>query len=295
MRLAFRDSSISRAVRLRPAALALTALVLWAGLSHAAERQFNGALVEIRSKDREALETLASGTEELRQAALEVSAHPRLLNRVHNLQRSSSNAFRDLVGGLPRDEQERVWELIRYPDLIASIVDGGRKREAELQSLAAPYPENVREIAVDLGRRQYSLLLRIYALHAQSERDFERELSARSRDHCMISRMIQEVGVLYGREVTAGQWLDDCLAAARWSRWCAAFRRGLLLSACIHGRSLSSRSVRLRCCCSCRCARLPIHPDTRRRIQAASAQPPRISGVNARPTRRCSSASRSPA
>lgn len=180
MRLAFRDSSISRAVRLRLAALALTALVLGAGLSHAAERPFNGALVEIRSEDREALETLASGTEELRQAALEVSAHPRLLNRVHNLQRSSSNAFRDLVGDLPRDEQERVWELIRYPDLIASIVDGGRKREAELQSLAAPYPENVREIAVDLGRRQYSLLLRIYALHAQSERDFERELEGHS-------------------------------------------------------------------------------------------------------------------
>ena len=58
-----------------------------------------------------------------------------------------------------------------------------------------------------------------------SARDFERELSARSRDHFMISRMIQEVGVLYVRDVTAGQWLDDCLAAARWTvlDWAAPY------------------------------------------------------------------------
>ena len=36
-----------------------------------------------------------------------------------------------------------------------------------------------------------------------SARDFERELSARSRDHFMISRMIQEVGVLYVRDAAA--------------------------------------------------------------------------------------------
>lgn len=48
-----------------------------------------------------------------------------------------------------------------------------------------------------------------------SARDFERELSARSRDHFMISRMIQEVGVLYVRDAAAEAWLDDRLEAAR--------------------------------------------------------------------------------
>ncbi len=46
-------------------------------------------------------------------------------------------------------------------------------------------------------------------------RDFERELSDRSRDHFMISRMIQEVDVLYVRDAAAEGWLDDCLEAAR--------------------------------------------------------------------------------
>ena len=48
-----------------------------------------------------------------------------------------------------------------------------------------------------------------------SARDFERELSARSRDHFMIARMIQEVGVLYVRDAAAERWLDEALEAAR--------------------------------------------------------------------------------
>ncbi len=48
-----------------------------------------------------------------------------------------------------------------------------------------------------------------------SAHDFERELSARSRDHFMISRMIQEVGVLYVRDAAAEGWVGDSLAAAR--------------------------------------------------------------------------------
>ena len=48
-----------------------------------------------------------------------------------------------------------------------------------------------------------------------SARDFERELSARSRDHFMISRMIQEVGVLYVRDAAAEGWLDEAMEAGR--------------------------------------------------------------------------------
>ena len=48
-----------------------------------------------------------------------------------------------------------------------------------------------------------------------SARDFERELSSRSRDHFMISRLIQEVGVLYVRDAVAEQWLEARLDAAR--------------------------------------------------------------------------------
>lgn len=48
-----------------------------------------------------------------------------------------------------------------------------------------------------------------------SASDFERELSARARDHFMISRMIQEVGILYMRDAAAERWLDEALKAAR--------------------------------------------------------------------------------
>ena len=48
-----------------------------------------------------------------------------------------------------------------------------------------------------------------------SARDFERELSARSRDHFMISRMIQEIGVLYVKDAATERWVDEALEGAR--------------------------------------------------------------------------------
>ena len=48
-----------------------------------------------------------------------------------------------------------------------------------------------------------------------SEHHFERELSSRSRDHFMISRMIQQVGVLYVGDHQVEHWMEGCLAEAR--------------------------------------------------------------------------------
>ena len=48
-----------------------------------------------------------------------------------------------------------------------------------------------------------------------SELHFERELSSRSRDHFMISRMIQQVGVLYVSDHQVEHWMEGCLAEAR--------------------------------------------------------------------------------
>ena len=44
---------------------------------------------------------------------------------------------------------------------------------------------------------------------------FERELSSRSKDHFMISRMIQQVDVLYVSDHRTEQWMEGCLAEAR--------------------------------------------------------------------------------
>lgn len=44
---------------------------------------------------------------------------------------------------------------------------------------------------------------------------FERELSSRSKDHFMISRMIQQVDALYVSDHRTEQWMEGCLAEAR--------------------------------------------------------------------------------
>ena len=91
-----------------------------------------------------------------------------------------------------------------------------------------------------------------------SARHFERELSARSRDHFMISRMIQEVGVLYVTDAAAGRWLDECLAAARRTvlDWAAPY-----VAAPFSAEELTREMIAI-------CYRSEIRPESRSRASA---------------------------
>ena len=88
-----------------------------------------------------------------------------------------------------------------------------------------------------------------------SARDFERELSARSRDHFMISRMIQEVRVLHVRDAAAERWLDEALAAGRGTvlDWAAPY-----MAAPFDAESLTREMIAI-------CYRSEIRPESRSR------------------------------
>jgi len=131
---------------------------------------------DVRAEDREALESLAGFPAEVREAALEAARHPQAIARIHEVQRRSSADFRALIDDLPRDEQEKVWSLIRYPELVAEMVDGGPHGEGRLRAIADHYPESVRDVAVELGRSRHELLVKIHALDARSQRTFEQGL-----------------------------------------------------------------------------------------------------------------------
>ena len=91
-----------------------------------------------------------------------------------------------------------------------------------------------------------------------SAHHFERELSARSRDHFMISRMIQDVGVLHVTDAAAGRWLDECLDAARRTvlDWAAPY-----LATPFSAEELTREMIAI-------CYRSEIRPESRSRASA---------------------------
>ncbi len=81
--------------------------------------------------------------------------------------------FEELLAGSSRKDQEAIWEITRFPDLIDQLVDGGIKSKREITRILQGYPEEIHESALRYGRIEYDLLARIYELNRAVERQFE--------------------------------------------------------------------------------------------------------------------------
>ncbi|MBK7947233.1 MAG: hypothetical protein IPK00_00405 [Deltaproteobacteria bacterium] len=125
-----------------------------------------------RDEDRAVAEELAGFDAEERHAALVAAGEPETLLEIAEIQNDSADAFSRLVDGLPRAEQEQVWDLVRYPGLVADLARGGEKSDAELERIAQRHPEEIRAAIRSEGRKRYATWVEVYALDLEAERAF---------------------------------------------------------------------------------------------------------------------------
>ncbi|MBY0399166.1 hypothetical protein K2X89_02650, partial [Myxococcota bacterium] len=125
-----------------------------------------------RDEDRAVAEELAGYDAEERHAALVAAGEPETLLEISEIQNDSADAFAKLVDGLPRAEQEQVWDLVRYPGLVADLARGGQKSDADLERIAQRYPEEIRAAIRSEGRKRYATWVEVYALDLEAERAF---------------------------------------------------------------------------------------------------------------------------
>jgi hypothetical protein len=143
---------------MRVAALTLAALLLTAAPAPASPI---GALDEA---DQAAVEALALYDEATARRALQAVTEADVLSDLVRQQERSRDRFRQLLSPYERDVQEQLFEVSRYPELIAQIVDAGPKSPDELEAVAAPYPEEVRVAALAAASRHWKVVARIDAL-----------------------------------------------------------------------------------------------------------------------------------
>jgi hypothetical protein len=125
---------------------------------------FANPLDAVDEDDREALEAFAVYPEDVRDQALEVATEPGVLVELQDLQDDSQKTFRDLLDPYAQSDQEQLFELSRYPDLVEAIARGGPKSRGELERIAADYPEEARAAAVRQGGEHHRVVSRMHAL-----------------------------------------------------------------------------------------------------------------------------------
>ena len=159
------------------ALLAVLLLLLVPGTSVALESRFDPA--DFRVEDEPAAREIAIHPAAVRRAALVVAGYPEMLLEIQEMQRRSAERFAELVAPYPRDTQEQIWNLVRYPGLAADLAREGRKSTAELEGIAERYPAEDRAAIVEEGLERYPLWVQIRALDLEAEQTFSALLSDR--------------------------------------------------------------------------------------------------------------------
>jgi hypothetical protein len=139
-----------------------------------------------------AIESIALYPEDTRDAILGVCLHPGLVVAVGELQAKISGDFRELLIDVPREEEQKLWELVRFPEIIDALAEGERKSASEILELAKDYPEEVRTAAEQLGRDRYQLLREIRDLRRRADLAFDALLGSYPLETQAVFRKLLE-------------------------------------------------------------------------------------------------------
>ncbi|HVH05707.1 MAG TPA: hypothetical protein VNE71_06890, partial [Myxococcota bacterium] len=145
-------------------------------LAFAAQPSLASPLDRVDEDDQEALEALAVYPEDKREDALEVSTEADVLVDIQKLQEDSQDTFKGLLEPYSQDDQEQLFELSRYPDLVEAIARGGPKSGGELERIASSYPEDARKAAVRQGSEHHKVVSRMHALLEDFDRRFDDQI-----------------------------------------------------------------------------------------------------------------------
>lgn len=138
------------------------------------QAQVKGLLGQLPEEEQSTLEAIALYPHDERTAILEASAHPEILVRLQNIRMQTETQFRDLLAPLPEEDQKKIYNFARYPELIADILEDGRqKTRAEMHALLHGYPGEIHDDAIFVNRRYFDLLTSTERLYTKSEDKFE--------------------------------------------------------------------------------------------------------------------------
>lgn len=153
-------------------------IIVFALLQFPIHAQDEGLLQQLKEDDQKAIEAIALYPETERAIILEAASYPEILVRMQGIRERTEIRFRQLLEDLPEDEQQHLFNLSRYPELITQISTGKeRKTKKVMEALVANYPEDICTLAMDAQRNHLSTLIQINKLYTASELTFNDVLS----------------------------------------------------------------------------------------------------------------------
>ncbi len=124
----------------------------------------------LTAEEKEVVRALALYPGNVREAILEATLRPDLIAALNDIATQSRQDFRALVGDLPRDSQALVWEVVRYPAMLDSLVAlGPSPSEDAVRAAIATQPADAQESLLLLMAQEPDLAEQAHDVRLQAE------------------------------------------------------------------------------------------------------------------------------
>jgi len=145
--------------------------------------QSQGVLHYLSEEEQSAIEAIALYPQEQRAAVLEASLHPEILVRMESIKRNTESQYKKALGGLAEEDQKRIYNLSRYPELIGKLCERDKEwPNKDIEALVVSYPEDIQVDAIYINRKYFETLKEVEHLYKDADEAFTVVLSTYPED-----------------------------------------------------------------------------------------------------------------
>ncbi|MGA9364174.1 MAG: hypothetical protein WBW16_07380 [Bacteroidota bacterium] len=151
----------------------LYCIVIGAANTAAVAQQQTPTSKHLMREDSAAVNALVMYPDTIRLHIFEACEYPAAIVSIASLQKNTSDEFVNLISSYSKNEQEDFWNLTRYPSLISSLAQGGKKSEDQINAILVDYPADIHETALKYGTEYYDQIQEMDEIQSQSDAQFE--------------------------------------------------------------------------------------------------------------------------
>jgi hypothetical protein len=157
--------------------VALSCILIGFVNSAAVAQQQTPTPKHLMREDSAAVRALVMYPDTIRLHIFEACEYPAAIVSIASLQKNTSDEFVNLISSYSKNEQEDFWNLTRYPSLISSLAQGGRKTEDQINAILIDYPADIHEIALKYGTEYYDQIQKMDEIQSQADAQFDQIIS----------------------------------------------------------------------------------------------------------------------
>jgi hypothetical protein len=133
----------------------------------------SGEMSRLLREDSVDINTISAYPENVRENIFIVASHPEGVVKLMDIQKNSNDAFRKEVSGFTREEQQAVWNLTRYPNLVSKLA-GTRGNKNRVEEVLKAYPADIHDDAYKYGTERPELLAALHAINQDFSVSFDK-------------------------------------------------------------------------------------------------------------------------